>query len=123
MPIAIDTASTDGLVSTINIAPYIEDWSSIEAEKVVQAARSACLITGFFQIIGHGVPNELQGATFDAAAACFARPVECMKKMDIHKSVGHRGYNMIGTQKYSEDLPPDTKEVSAIKSSSSRSLH
>ena len=60
MPVAIETVSTGGLVPNINIAPYIEDSSSIEAEKVVQAVRSACLTTGFFQTTGHGVPSELQ---------------------------------------------------------------
>ena len=123
MPLVTENVSTGGLVPTINIAAFIEDSSSIEAEKVVQAVRSACLTTGFFQITGHGVTRELQDATFDAAAAFFARPVEHKKKIDIHKSVGHRGYDMMGTQKYGDDLLPDMKEVSAIRPSISRSLH
>ena len=122
MPLVEETVSTGGLVPTINIAAFIADSSSIEAEKVVQAVRSACLTTGFFQITGHGVPSELQNATFDAAAAFFARPVEHKKKIDIHKSVGHRGYDMMGTQKYGDDLLPDMKEVCVIRPSLFRSL-
>jgi isopenicillin N synthase-like dioxygenase len=109
MPSAIEKQSV--LVPTIDVSPFLSDPSSTAADEVISAVRSACLTTGFFQIVGHGMSWELQQATFDAAATFFALPLEEKKKLDIKKSIGHRGYDMMGTQSYEADSLPDMKEV------------
>lgn len=111
MPSAIATPSASGLVPTIDIASYLANTSSAAADDIVKAVRSACLTTGFFQVVGHGVSRELQQASFDAAATFFALSLEEKKKLDISKSIGHRGYDLMGTQSYGADTLPDLKEV------------
>jgi isopenicillin N synthase-like dioxygenase len=112
MPSAIHEPSM--LVPTIDITPFLSDPWSPAADEVISAVRSACVTTGFFQIVGHGISRELQKSTFDAAAAFFALPPKEKMKLDIKKSIGHRGYDMMGTQSYEVDSLPDLKEVTTV---------
>ena len=83
----------------------------MEAESILARVREACLGTGFFQIVGHGVPQGLQQATFDAATKFFALPFGEKSKLDARVSLGHRGYDVLASQAYEHDLLPDLKEV------------
>ena len=110
MPAATE-ASVPFYVPTIDIAPYLADPSSPEAGNIIKEIRKACVSTGFFQIVGHGVPRSLQQSIFDAAAAFFALPFEEKKKLDAKTTVGHRGYDVLASQSYEEGVLPDLKEV------------
>lgn len=103
-------------VPTVNIAPYLADPSSIEALKVIDQVREACITTGFFQLIGHEIPRSLQDEVFDGSAAFFKLPFEEKKKLDKSESVGasNRGYELIGNQGLQEGTLPDLKEVRQI---------
>jgi isopenicillin N synthase-like dioxygenase len=81
-------------VPTVNLTPYLEDPSSIEALKIVQQVREACISTGFFQLVGHGIPKSLQDEVFAGSEALFKLPFEEKKKLDKSESVGasNRGY-------------------------------
>ena len=107
-------ASPDFSIPIINIAPYLSSPSSSESQSIIDAVRTTCLTTGFFQITGHGVPPELRKSIFEAAANFFALPLEEKKKLDAKATVGHRGYDVLGTQSYEEGLMPDLKEVCSI---------
>ena len=98
-------------VPTIDIGPFLADPHSPAANEIVSRVRAACISSGFFQIVNHGVPRALQTAVFDAAAAFFALPFEEKKKLDASSRVGHRGYDVLASQSYEDGVLPDLKEV------------
>jgi isopenicillin N synthase-like dioxygenase len=72
--------------------------------------RHACINTGFFQIVNHGVTRELQASVIKGAEAFFALPLEEKKKYK-HPTLKNRGYELIGSQALQEGALPDLKEV------------
>lgn len=100
-------------VPTINIAPYLSDPTSPKSWEIVSAIKHACTTTGFFQLIGHGIPTSLQDAVFKGSEALFKLPMEEKIKLDRGKSIGasNRGYELIGGQGLQEGTLPDLKEV------------
>ena len=107
-------AAANFQVPTIDIAPFLADPNCPAAESIISQVRSACVSTGFFQITGHGIPRKLQKSVFDAAAAFFALPFDEKKKLDASTTIGHRGYDVLGTQSYEAGVLPDLKEVSFL---------
>jgi len=99
-------------VPTIDVAPYLADPASPAANNIIDDVRAACISTGFFQIVGHGIPKYIQQGIFDAAHNYFALPLDEKKKLDSSKTVGHRGYDVLASQSYEEGVEPDLKEVS-----------
>jgi isopenicillin N synthase-like dioxygenase len=100
-------------VPTIDMTSFRADPTSIEALKVVVQVREACMTTGFFELVGHGIPRTLQDKLFQAADALFALPHEEKKKMDRTVIGGpqNRGYELMGTQVLQKDAGADQKEV------------
>lgn len=111
---AMETPQVKFEVPTINIAPYLEDPSSPESINIVKQVRNACMSSGFFQLVGHGIASSLQDSVFKGAARFFALPFEEKKKLDKTKAVGasNRGYEVLGGQSLEEGTLPDLKEVS-----------
>jgi isopenicillin N synthase-like dioxygenase len=100
-------------VPTIDITPFRTDPNSTEALKVVVQVREACMTSGFFELVGHGIQRTLQDKLFQAADALFALPLEEKKKMDIIVIGGpqNRGYQLMGTQVLQKGAGADQKEV------------
>ncbi len=100
-------------VQTIDITAFRTDPSSIEALKIVVQVREACMTTGFFELVGHGISRSLQDKLFQAGHALFALPAEEKKKMDRTVIGGphNRGYELMGTQVLQKDAGADQKEV------------
>lgn len=98
-------------VPTIDLSTYLSNPSSAEAEKVIDSVREACLSTGFFQLVNHGLKNSLQKELFAAAEKFFKLPFEEKKKLDAKTNVGHRGYDVLASQSYEEGVEADLKEV------------
>jgi isopenicillin N synthase-like dioxygenase len=99
-------------VPTIDISPYTQDPASIEAGEVVAQVRNACMTTGFFELVGHGVPRSLQDQIFEAGKRLFALSCEEKEKMDRKLSgLNNRGYERMGTQVLQEGAGADQKEV------------
>ena len=109
--------SDDGFViPTIDVAPFLADPTSTEAAAVVEAVRKACMTTGFFSLIGHGIPTDLQQKVLSAAHRFFALPLE-EKKIIVPaggKPMG-RGYELIGAQRLQEGALQDLKEVQYLR--------
>ncbi|KAE8453699.1 hypothetical protein EG329_009210 [Mollisiaceae sp. DMI_Dod_QoI] len=99
-------------VPTIDIAPYLSDPTSSKAQQIVSDIKAACVTTGFFQLIGHGIPSSLQEAVFKGSEELFTLPMEEKVKLDRGKSIGasNRGYELIGGQGLQEGTLPDLKE-------------
>ena len=98
-------------VPTIDLSSYLTNSSSSEAEEVIQNVREACLSTGFFQLINHGLEKSLQSDVFDAAEKFFKLPFEEKMKLNAKTHKGHRGYDVLASQSYEEHVMPDLKEV------------
>lgn len=94
-------------VPTIDVAPYLTNPASPAANQIIKDVRAACISTGFFQIVGHGIPKHFQQGIFD-----FVLPLDEKKKLDSSKTVGHRGYDVLASRSYEEGVEPDLKEVS-----------
>lgn len=101
-------------IPLVNIGPFL-DPSSTEAERnaVIEQVRDACQVYGFFQLEGHGIPQELQFKMLDCARVFFDLPLEEKKKVGMEHAMGrsNRGYEVIGGQKLQSDALPDMKEV------------
>jgi isopenicillin N synthase-like dioxygenase len=97
------------VIPTIDIGPYLADPSSPEALKIVGQVRDACMNTGFFSLVGHGISKELQEQMFSASKTFFALPLEDKKKC-VAPPLLNRGYELIGNQALQEGTLPDLKE-------------
>jgi isopenicillin N synthase-like dioxygenase len=108
-----DSTLSSPLVPTIDISPYLASPTSAEAQKIISAVRDACTTTGFFQLIGHGIPRKLQDAVFEGSAALFNLPMKEKLKLDRSHSVAasNRGYELFGGDELQEGTLPDLKEV------------
>lgn len=100
-------------IPTVDISAYKSNPSSPEALKIVEQVRNACVTVGFFQLVGHGIPRDLQDAVFGGSAAFFALPANEKKKVLRDRAAGaiNGGYEVIGTQGLEEGKLPDLNEV------------
>lgn len=101
------------VIPTIDIAPYLADSSSPEAQKIIGEVRDACMNTGFFSLVGHGISKELQEKLFNASKTFFALPLEEKKKL-VAPPLLNRGYELIGNQALQAGTLPDLKEVCTV---------
>ncbi|TVY30627.1 2-oxoglutarate-dependent dioxygenase [Lachnellula hyalina] len=97
------------LVPTIDISPFILDPTSPLVDKIVETARKACIETGFFQITGHGISEELQSELFEASKQFFALSPEEKQSLDVNTKPGRKGYD--SAEAYNGEKLPDLKEL------------
>jgi isopenicillin N synthase-like dioxygenase len=96
--------------------PVIDLTPSFGADPAGTANVAAAIDTaarrhGFFYIVGHGVPQALIDAIFDADARFFALPDEVKQRWHIDRSMGlQRGFDPIGWQSLDAGRPADLKE-------------
>ena len=108
-------------VPTIDIASYLSDPQGTKSQEIVSQVRQACVTSGFFQIIGHGIDGELQNTVIECARKLFDLPLEEKSKL---QSAQGRGYELIGSQTLQPGMKADMKEVSfADYSANSDSYH
>lgn len=96
-------------IPTVDLTEYLKDPTPPNAEDVVDKIRAACASSGFFQLIGHGIPESLQQQVFAAAKALFDLPDAEKRKL---RGKPGRGYEVIGSQVLEDGKKPDLKEVS-----------
>lgn len=81
---------------TIDIRPFINPGKATDAARadVLDQIRKACLESGFFVIVGHGVPMELQQRALAMSKRFFALPLDEKLEVSEKKSWGRsfRGY-------------------------------
>lgn len=98
------------LVPTVDIAPFIADPETLEAQEVVDSVRRACTTSGFFQVKGHGLPEEQQRDLFRASQKFYSLSLQEKKKVDIRTTIGRRGYDALASQSYHAGALPNLKE-------------
>jgi len=107
MPLA---TSSPFYIPSVDITPYLTDPDSTEGQQVIDDIRSACLSTGFFQLLGHGVSPSLQASVFEAAAKFFALPTDIKMALKASAKSGFKGYDVMASQSYETDVLADLKE-------------
>ncbi|KUI52950.1 Sexual differentiation process protein isp7 [Cytospora mali] len=96
-------------IPTIDISPYLQDATSDAADQVVRDVGKACATVGFFSLVGHGIPRNIQDNVFEAAKKLFNLPAE-EKRALRHPLMKNRGYELIGSQALQDNTLPDLKE-------------
>ncbi|KAI9731164.1 MAG: hypothetical protein M1834_005357 [Cirrosporium novae-zelandiae] len=97
-------------------APPILDFSSFygtdSAAKavLVQQVKECCLHNGFFQIVGHRVPQDLQEGIFKCSKEFFNLPIEEKMKISKETNTYNRGYEPPYSQILEPGTHPDLKE-------------
>ncbi|CAK7236511.1 hypothetical protein SBRCBS47491_009661 [Sporothrix bragantina] len=99
-------------IPTIDIGPFLADPSSEAAAKVVADVRTACMTAGFFSLVGHNVPRDLQQRLLAACETLFSLPLDTKKALRPPEGTPllNRGYELIGAQVLQEGALPDLKE-------------
>lgn len=72
--------------------------------------RSACLASGFFYVVDHGIPAGLVGAVLAETGRFFAQEVAAKERVAKSLSFCNRGYEPLRGQTLEADAPPDLKE-------------
>jgi isopenicillin N synthase-like dioxygenase len=111
-------------VPVIDFTPFREGSAEGKA-RVADAIREACEGSGFFYLVGHGVPMEQIEAVFAASRRFFALPLEERLKIKLTPRQ-NRGYQPLGSRmygdkadapdlnesfKYQHELPPNDPDV------------
>lgn len=86
------------------------DLSSGTAESQAAAIGAALASTGFFSLIGHGVPRGVFDAAFHASQRFFASSDADKALVHIGQSSHKHGFDPIGWQALDTSAPPDLKE-------------
>jgi isopenicillin N synthase-like dioxygenase len=83
----------------------------LERKKAVAwEIHKACVDTGFFYVINHGIPQEVLDDHLAMAAQFFDLPLEDKMKIDSKFQHSTRGYEPMAAQTLDEGSPPDLKE-------------
>lgn len=89
-----------------------------DRERVAGDIRAACTETGFFTVIGHGVPADLLDRTRDAAERFFALPEDRKQAVLRPPEKISRGWNPPADRSLANTLgaetPPDLQEAWAM---------
>ncbi|KAF1996305.1 Clavaminate synthase-like protein [Amniculicola lignicola CBS 123094] len=97
-------------------APPILDFSafygtdSAKKQELVDQVRECCLHNGFFQILGHQVPLELQQKAMNWNKRFFDLPLEEKVKVGKDTNTWNRGYELLRSQILEEGTLPELKE-------------
>ncbi|KAI1074639.1 Clavaminate synthase-like protein [Whalleya microplaca] len=105
------------VIPTVNISAFLNPKSDQEArDAVIESVRNACHTYGFFNLVGHGIPQDVLHEAFKLNKMFFALSEDEKMEVCINKSVGRsfRGYEPPGIQIHHEGLLPDTKETFMI---------
>jgi isopenicillin N synthase-like dioxygenase len=88
----------------------IIDLSTGTAESQAAAIGAALSATGFFSLIGHGVPEQVFDDAFHASRRFFSQSDAEKSKVHIRQSRHKHGFDPIGWQALDTSAPPDLKE-------------
>ncbi|WP_248243328.1 isopenicillin N synthase family dioxygenase [Microbacterium kunmingense] len=76
----------------LHLADFSEDETSPAAERFVEQLRTTCHEVGFFYLVGHGVPTQLNDDLQRVSKEFFSQPVEERMAIAMDNSPHFRGY-------------------------------
>lgn len=85
------TASTLNL-PTLDLSMFTDDESSAHTEEFIDQLRQICHEVGFFYLVNHGIPDQLNTALTEVAARFFALPEPERLSIAMDNSPHFRGY-------------------------------
>ncbi|RAK80868.1 isopenicillin N synthase family dioxygenase [Aspergillus fijiensis CBS 313.89] len=97
-------------------APPIIDfgvWNEADPEKkatLVRQIREACERHGFFQLVNHGIPLDIQQNVLEQAQTLFSLPAEVKEKYSMDIGTPNLGYEHLRAQNFEKRGPGDLKE-------------
>jgi isopenicillin N synthase-like dioxygenase len=98
----------------------IVDLSDPDADRLTRRIVDACTDTGFFGVVGHGVPRANIEGALQAAREFFALPLDEKLRVRRPRPELNRGYIATGTETLARlagrETPPDHKEVFTVGS-------
>jgi isopenicillin N synthase-like dioxygenase len=105
-----EAAPQDESIPMIDVSAMLDLASDPgDRERVARAIDDACRRVGFFSIVGHGIPAELQDRLEDASHAFFARPDAEKRSIEMARAgSAWRGWFPLGGELTSG--VPDRKE-------------
>ncbi len=110
--------TTTSVIPIIDISPF--ESGGRGAETVVDAVRDACEQHGFFVVVGHGVPPDVNEDMDEAARRFFRRPAEEKRLFTPTEGDVLRGWWGVGSMATAKsldiDTPPDNLEFLAFGS-------
>ena len=96
---------TDNTVPVIDIAPLI-DGDREQSQASVEGIRVACLDWGFFQVLGHGIPDTMFSRVRQNTWAFFALPSD-VKETVARSKDNPRGY-------YNRELTKNVRDMKEV---------
>ncbi|CAG8260614.1 unnamed protein product [Penicillium nalgiovense] len=92
----------------IDFAPFYANDST--KEDLIHQIRRACEQFGFFQLINHAIPTELQTAVLQHSSEFFNLPLEAKEKYNQATGGFNRGYERLRSQNFEKRTKGDLKE-------------
>ncbi|XP_025876742.1 2-oxoglutarate-Fe(II) type oxidoreductase hxnY isoform X1 [Oryza sativa Japonica Group] len=89
----------------------VVDLASSDPRAAAESIRKACVESGFFYVVNHGVEEGLLKRLFAESSKFFELPME--EKIALRRNSNHRGY----TPPYAEKLDPSSKFEGDLKES------
>uniref|UniRef100_A0A0D9XLQ8 Fe2OG dioxygenase domain-containing protein n=1 Tax=Leersia perrieri TaxID=77586 RepID=A0A0D9XLQ8_9ORYZ len=89
----------------------VVDLASPDLGAAAESVRKACVESGFFYVVNHGLEEGLLEKVFEESRRFFELPME--EKMALLRNSNHRGY----TPPYAEKLDPSSKFEGDLKES------
>ncbi|KAE8152079.1 hypothetical protein BDV25DRAFT_77992 [Aspergillus avenaceus] len=93
----------------IDFSPFYGPESPAK-DKLVQEIREACETFGFFQIINHGISDDLRDAIIQQSKEFFGLPIETKERYNLDVNGNNRGYERLRSQNFEKRDKGDLEE-------------
>ncbi|KAL2788537.1 hypothetical protein BJX66DRAFT_252583 [Aspergillus keveii] len=93
----------------IDFAPFYGP-DSIKKDNLIRELRQACEEFGFFQLVNHGIPSDLQDSILAQSKKFFDLPIQVKEGYSKDTNPFNRGYERLRAQKFEKRTRGDLKE-------------
>ena len=92
--------SRHGATAPTLVEVDLRRWDGTETQRreLAEEVREICHHVGFFELVGHGVPDEFRRRHFDFVERFFALPLEHRSAIDKARSPQFRGWERVGAE-------------------------
>lgn len=108
-----------GDIPIVDIGTWLETGDAAALEAAATELRQACEQVGFFQLVGHGIPDSLVDAIFSETARFHGQPVEVKQRINIDNPdwpLAGVGYLPLGERRLPRRARGNRNEAFLVKS-------